>query len=469
MPERTIPEPTFAAGRKMRSSKVIYPLDYNRQLQDFDNWDHMVFVRMFGRLTVYDFPTPPEGVLDLGCGTGLWCIEAAKQWPRSTFVGVDIKKLQPDLARSGHMDLASRIKWVHANFLNALPFASNIFDFVRIRYIGLAVPEDKWQDLLEEVHRVLKPGGLVEITEDDLTFPCGPAPYPSLTDSNLLATTSSSDSTTGSSQTSLTTPVSTQPRDHMNLLIPSASIGDLEALSPSSPTQCESKISPRDHRRICESWKDMLNHHFIAPPVSILPFYLSSIFAHVAPQPLLQLNLPPNSSLGGQPRPRGSPDSPIGFHVLNSADEGLRSQGSLSISYPLPESVMPLQLARQVHMIVACKDVIWERYQALYSKSSTVSDVTISKKERNIKSNTARDEFEFHWENWVNDMLDRMDIRNIVMAAFSVPPPPGNHTPEHKVWRKRCGEIEHADSDQLDDSVCRYIRTFLSWKASDPV
>jgi hypothetical protein len=26
-----------------------------------DNWDHMVFVRMFGRLTVYDFPTPPEG------------------------------------------------------------------------------------------------------------------------------------------------------------------------------------------------------------------------------------------------------------------------------------------------------------------------------------------------------------------------------------------------------------------------
>jgi len=46
-----------------------------------DNWDHMVFVKMFGRLTVYDFSTPPEAVLDLGCGTGLWCIEAARQWP----------------------------------------------------------------------------------------------------------------------------------------------------------------------------------------------------------------------------------------------------------------------------------------------------------------------------------------------------------------------------------------------------
>jgi hypothetical protein len=34
MPERTILEPTSTAGRKMGLSKVEYPLDYNRQLQD---------------------------------------------------------------------------------------------------------------------------------------------------------------------------------------------------------------------------------------------------------------------------------------------------------------------------------------------------------------------------------------------------------------------------------------------------
>ena len=203
-------------------------------------------------------------------------------------------------------------------------------------------------------------------------------------------------------QTSLSTPVSvTRPRDHLNLLIPNPSIGDLEVSSPPSPTQHETKISPRDHRRICDSWKDMLNHHFIAPPISILPFYLNSIFAYVTPQPPLQLNLPPNSSLNGLPRPLGCPDSPTGFQIVNNPNEAIKSQGSLSITYPLPESVAPLQLARQVHMIIACKDAIWDRYQALYSKSSTVSDVTISKKERNIKSNTARDEFDFHWENWV--------------------------------------------------------------------
>ena len=65
------------------------------------------------------------------------------------------------------MDLSSRIEWVHANLyeilysprftqltlisfasLNPLPFASNVFDFVRIRYIGLAVPEDKVQSFM---------------------------------------------------------------------------------------------------------------------------------------------------------------------------------------------------------------------------------------------------------------------------------------------------------------------------------
>lgn len=203
----------------------------------------------------------------------------------------------------------------------------------------------------------------------------------------------------GSSQTSLTTLVTTLPRNH--LLIPSSSISDLETLdSPQSPAQYEHK-SARDHRRICESWKDMLNHHFIAPPVSILPFYLNSIFASVAPQPALQLNLPPNSSLTGKPRPLGSSDSLTGIKFLNGDDKSTKCQGGPPIPYPLPESVARLQLARQVQTIIACKNPIWERYEVLYGKSSTVSDVTISKKERNIKSNTARDEFEFHWDNWV--------------------------------------------------------------------
>ena len=35
--------------------------------------------------------------------------------------------------------------------LNKLPFASDVFDFVRIRYIGLAVPEDKVESFMPPI------------------------------------------------------------------------------------------------------------------------------------------------------------------------------------------------------------------------------------------------------------------------------------------------------------------------------
>jgi hypothetical protein len=92
-----------------------------------DNWDHFVSLRIFGRLTVHNFPAPPSRVLDLGCGTGLWVIDAAKQWKvclysppppalldinanqnqHSTFVGFDIKKIQPSVISSPHIGCAN--------------------------------------------------------------------------------------------------------------------------------------------------------------------------------------------------------------------------------------------------------------------------------------------------------------------------------------------------------------------------
>lgn len=40
-------------------------------------------------LTLHQFETPPSRILDLGCGGGLWVIEAAKQWPVSLPLPVD--------------------------------------------------------------------------------------------------------------------------------------------------------------------------------------------------------------------------------------------------------------------------------------------------------------------------------------------------------------------------------------------
>ncbi|KAG2129144.1 hypothetical protein DEU56DRAFT_704109, partial [Suillus clintonianus] len=76
---------------------------------------------------------------------------------------LDIVSLQPDLVRvSKDKDLARRVNWVQANFLEGLPFANESFDFVHVKRIARGVPEDKWDDLFEEITRVMKPGAAFE-------------------------------------------------------------------------------------------------------------------------------------------------------------------------------------------------------------------------------------------------------------------------------------------------------------------
>lgn len=53
------------------------------------------------------------------------------------------------------------------------------FDLVRMANLTLAIPKARWPHLLKEVKRILRPGGVVEIVDDELFFPSiqpGPAP-----------------------------------------------------------------------------------------------------------------------------------------------------------------------------------------------------------------------------------------------------------------------------------------------------
>lgn len=164
---------TICPGKKHHRDdpKVPYPRNYEREVIDLDVWETLFCKELCGSLTWHVFEEPPRRVLDLGCGTGDWILKCAGQWEATQFVGLDIVPLHPDLQRMGSSDLASRITWVQANFLNKLPFPNDEFDFVHIKRIALGVPETKWESLLDEIDRVLKPGGALEIVEEDLFFP----------------------------------------------------------------------------------------------------------------------------------------------------------------------------------------------------------------------------------------------------------------------------------------------------------
>lgn len=60
----------------------------------------------------------------------------------------------------------------------ALPFADNAFDLVRMANLSLAIPQDSWSFVLTEVRRVLTPGGRLELIDDQIMFPYADIPTP---------------------------------------------------------------------------------------------------------------------------------------------------------------------------------------------------------------------------------------------------------------------------------------------------
>ncbi|PVG02836.1 hypothetical protein CPB86DRAFT_870203 [Serendipita vermifera] len=156
-------------------SRAPYPRSYDSAAIDHDISTHLFFQSLSRSLTWHEFESPPRNILDLGCGNGVWVLDAAQAWPESHFVGLDLVPLQPKLSLVAPK-LHDRIQWVNSNFLEKLPFPDSHFDFVHIRRIARGVPEDKWPFLLEEVSRVLKPDGAIEVVEEDLIFPGGQEP-----------------------------------------------------------------------------------------------------------------------------------------------------------------------------------------------------------------------------------------------------------------------------------------------------
>ncbi|KIJ13452.1 hypothetical protein PAXINDRAFT_100698 [Paxillus involutus ATCC 200175] len=152
------------------AGEIISPLDYTNDVVNFDHWDHMFLTNCCKSLTLYNFDGPPATILDLGCGRGLWAIEAAKQWQGSMVVGFDAVSRQPRLSILDK-NLSRRLKWVHGNLLDGLPFLDGQFDFVRMVRMGLHIPEDEWGYVFGEISRVLHPNGVLEIIEEDLIFP----------------------------------------------------------------------------------------------------------------------------------------------------------------------------------------------------------------------------------------------------------------------------------------------------------
>ncbi|KAJ6621207.1 S-adenosyl-L-methionine-dependent methyltransferase [Mycena sp. CBHHK59/15] len=266
--------------------KAPYPLAYTRQVLELESIDTRLSSHMNnGSVSFVDFNDedwkgdggagPPEHSLDLGCGTGSWVIDAAKEWPDCDFVGFDLVGIQIPLKTlpPEYASIAERISWVHGNFLTSkLPFEDDEFDHVHIHAIAQGVPENKWGILFEEINRVLRPGGVVEVIEDDVIFPLLPRWF--------------------------TSPLRARPRRTTSVHYPD---GTHRGLYPFSDTQ-SSEATPHDHALLESLYKSVFESRFInLNPTAILPSYFTTYFRHVTLGPVISFFMPPLPPL--QPLP----------------------------------------------------------------------------------------------------------------------------------------------------------------------
>ncbi|KAI8800899.1 S-adenosyl-L-methionine-dependent methyltransferase [Cladochytrium replicatum] len=105
-------------------------------------------------------------VLDIGCGTGIWLAEMNRDFPKGEYHGVDLTTTE--WAKTFKDSADGKIKLHQGNVLKRLPYADNTFDYVHQQLLVAGIPRAKWPEVLFEICRVLKPGGVLDLVETDL-------------------------------------------------------------------------------------------------------------------------------------------------------------------------------------------------------------------------------------------------------------------------------------------------------------
>lgn len=146
----------------MRKEEVLRNPHESRIYSDLAHIYDKVFSRFFSdriNTVVTDLNIPPKAkVLEVGIGTGL----SLPAYPSHCEVtGIDLAPEMLDRARQK----AAENRWRHFRFMEmdalALQFPDNSFDFVTSFHVVTVVPDPV--KMMQEIHRVCKPGGRVVI------------------------------------------------------------------------------------------------------------------------------------------------------------------------------------------------------------------------------------------------------------------------------------------------------------------
>ncbi len=127
------------------------------------------------------FPEQPdlstvEQLLDIGCGPGGWTLEVAHQYQDIDVIGIDINPTMVNYAfAQARTQELQNVSFEVMNARQPLEFQDNSFGLVNARFITGFMDQVSWPVLLAECKRVVRPGGIVRLTEAEFGTSSSPA------------------------------------------------------------------------------------------------------------------------------------------------------------------------------------------------------------------------------------------------------------------------------------------------------
>ncbi|KAH8116923.1 S-adenosyl-L-methionine-dependent methyltransferase [Phellopilus nigrolimitatus] len=153
-------------GRQLNTMQPVYQLpadaDEIKRLEYFHKMMYMVMGDKNHVGPVEDVLNVPSDrkkrILDIGTGSGLWAIQIADEFPDVEVVGVDLAPIQPEMVPPNcDFELFDA---------QLIPYPNEYFDIVHARCVNNGMKN--YPLFLEEVARILRPGGLVILIESEI-------------------------------------------------------------------------------------------------------------------------------------------------------------------------------------------------------------------------------------------------------------------------------------------------------------